>query len=108
MFLHPRYRAVASWSRVQGVGIPLLTMLEIASIWVLSIILAVPEAIGFDIITFHYKNQTIRTCMLNPENEFMLVRRCLSWRCAPCRAGALRILEPCVRISEQRGVHSMH
>ncbi|TNM85818.1 hypothetical protein fugu_008089 [Takifugu bimaculatus] len=67
-----RYRAVASWSRVQGVGIPLLTVVEIASIWVLSITLAVPEAIGFDIITFRYDNRTMRTCMLNPKSKFML------------------------------------
>ncbi|KAM4585209.1 endothelin receptor type Aa [Odontesthes bonariensis] len=66
-----RYRAVASWSRVQGVGIPLLTVIEIVSIWVLSLILAVPEAIGFDIITFSYNNNTIRTCMLNPKTDFM-------------------------------------
>ncbi|CAG11066.1 unnamed protein product, partial [Tetraodon nigroviridis] len=67
-----RYRAVASWSRVQGVGIPMLTVVEIVSIWVLSLFLAVPEAIGFDIIVFNYKNQTMRTCMLNPQSKFML------------------------------------
>ncbi|XP_028262424.1 endothelin receptor type Aa [Parambassis ranga] len=66
-----RYRAVASWSRVQGVGIPLSTVIEIVSIWVLSLILAVPEAVGFDMVTFNYGNNTIRTCMLNPTTEFM-------------------------------------
>ncbi|XP_023813400.1 endothelin-1 receptor [Oryzias latipes] len=66
-----RYRAVASWSRVQGVGIPLLTVVEIVSIWVLSLILAVPEAIVFDMVTFNYTNTTIRTCMLNPKTQFM-------------------------------------
>lgn len=71
-----RYRAVASWSRVQGVGIPMLTVVEIVSIWVLSLILAVPEAVGFDIINFSYKNQTMRTCMLNPKSKFMLVGHC--------------------------------
>ncbi|KAM7394425.1 hypothetical protein PAMP_021230 [Pampus punctatissimus] len=70
-----RYRAVASWSRVQGVGIPLITVIEIVSIWVLSLILAVPEAIGFDIVSFNFRNKTIRTCMLNPESEFMLLYR---------------------------------
>ncbi|XP_061108827.1 endothelin-1 receptor-like [Conger conger] len=67
-----RYRAVASWSRVQGVGIPLLTAVEIVTIWVLSIILAVPEAIGFNIITFDYRNVTLKTCMLEPKTPFML------------------------------------
>uniref|UniRef100_UPI0037E8053F endothelin receptor type Aa n=1 Tax=Semicossyphus pulcher TaxID=241346 RepID=UPI0037E8053F len=66
-----RYRAVASWSRVQGVGIPLLTVIEIFSIWVLSLLLAVPEAIGFDMITFNHNNKTFRTCMLNPKSDFM-------------------------------------
>lgn len=69
-----RYRAVASWSRVQGVGVPLLTVIEIVSIWVLSLILAVPEAIGFDVVTFNYGNETIHSCMLNPKSDFMEVR----------------------------------
>ncbi|XP_034544938.1 endothelin receptor type Aa [Notolabrus celidotus] len=66
-----RYRAVASWSRVQGVGIPPFTVIEILSIWVLSLFLAVPEAICFEIISFEYMNQTIHTCMLNPKTDFM-------------------------------------
>ncbi|KAI3352375.1 hypothetical protein L3Q82_005341 [Scortum barcoo] len=67
-----RYRAVASWSRVQGVGIPLLTVIEIVSIWVLSLFLAVPEAVGFDIVSFNYKNASLLTCMLNPKSDLML------------------------------------
>ncbi|KAM9792839.1 endothelin receptor type Aa [Neosynchiropus ocellatus] len=66
-----RYRAVASWSRVQGVGIPLLTIIEILSIWGLSLFLAIPEAVGFDMVTFNYRNETMRTCMLNPRSDFM-------------------------------------
>lgn len=67
-----RYRAVASWSRVQGVGIPRFTVIEIVSIWLLSLLLAVPEAIGFDIVTFSYRNETIHTCMLFPKSDFMM------------------------------------
>ncbi|KAM6940381.1 endothelin receptor type Aa isoform 1-T2 [Xenentodon cancila] len=66
-----RYRAVASWSRVQGVGIPLFTVIELVTVWVLSLVLAVPEAVGFDMVIFNYKNRTIRTCMLNPKTRFM-------------------------------------
>ncbi|KAL6487753.1 hypothetical protein MHYP_G00043790 [Metynnis hypsauchen] len=66
-----RYRAVASWSRVQGVGIPLLTAVEIMVIWVLSIILAVPEAIVFNTTSFNYSNTQIYTCMLVPTSTFM-------------------------------------
>ncbi|XP_019718118.1 endothelin receptor type Aa isoform X1 [Hippocampus comes] len=67
-----RYRAVASWSRVQGVGIPLFTVMEILSIWVLSMVLAIPEAVGFDMVSFNYRNQTLRTCMLQPKSDFMV------------------------------------
>ncbi|XP_059410262.1 endothelin-1 receptor-like [Carassius carassius] len=67
-----RYRAVASWSRVQGVGVPLFTAIEIISIWVISIILAVPEAVVFNMVTFNYRNQTYHTCMLKPETGLMM------------------------------------
>ncbi|XP_037118558.1 endothelin receptor type Aa [Syngnathus acus] len=70
-----RYRAVASWSRVQGVGIPLLTVMEILSIWVLSMVLAIPEAVGFDIVHSDYRNKTLHTCMLQPKSDFMVVYR---------------------------------
>lgn len=68
-----RYRAVASWSRVQGIGIPMITAIEIFSIWLLSFILAIPEAIGFAVVRFRYKDEDYVTCMLNPTNDFMLV-----------------------------------
>ncbi|KAM6949238.1 endothelin receptor type B-like [Aplochiton taeniatus] len=70
-----RYRAVASWSRVQGTGIPMVTAVEILSIWMLSLLLAVPEAMGFDMVTFDYRNTTIQTCMLRPHTPFMTFYR---------------------------------
>ncbi|CAJ0966788.1 unnamed protein product [Ranitomeya imitator] len=66
-----RYRAVASWSRVQGNGIPLITAIEIVSIWVLSFVLAIPEAIGFVMIQFDYRGEQIRTCMFHATSPFM-------------------------------------
>ncbi|XP_038611172.1 endothelin-1 receptor [Tachyglossus aculeatus] len=66
-----RYRAVASWSRVQGIGIPLITAIEIVSIWILSFILAIPEAIGFVMVPFEYKGEEHKTCMLNATTKFM-------------------------------------
>lgn len=74
-----RYRAVASWSRVQGIGIPMITAIEIFSIWLLSFILAIPEAIGFAVVPFRYKDESYVTCMLNPTNKFMLVSNILSF-----------------------------
>ncbi|KAM9836870.1 endothelin receptor type B-like [Aulostomus maculatus] len=69
-----RYRAVASWSRVQGTGVPSVTAVEIVVIWLLSVVLAVPEAVGFNMVTFEYKNVTMSTCMLQPRTPFMIVR----------------------------------
>nr|XP_033796175.1 endothelin-1 receptor [Geotrypetes seraphini] len=66
-----RYRAVASWSRVQGIGIPLVTAIEIIAIWVISIILAVPEAIGFIMVSFNYRGEEHNTCMLIATSSFM-------------------------------------
>uniref|UniRef100_H0VTF3 Endothelin receptor type B n=1 Tax=Cavia porcellus TaxID=10141 RepID=H0VTF3_CAVPO len=61
-----RYRAVASWSRIKGIGVPKWTAVEIILIWVISVVLAVPEVIGFDMITVNYKGRQLRTCMLHP------------------------------------------
>ncbi|XP_017354294.2 LOW QUALITY PROTEIN: endothelin receptor type B [Cebus imitator] len=61
-----RYRAVASWSRIKGIGVPKWTAVEIVLIWVVSVVLAVPEAIGFDLITMDYKGSYLRICFLNP------------------------------------------
>ncbi|KAM9335757.1 endothelin receptor type B-like isoform 2-T2 [Symphorus nematophorus] len=66
-----RYRAVASWSRVQGTGVPTVTAVEIVVIWLLSIVLAVPEAICFNMHSFSYRNVTFRTCMVNKTTPFI-------------------------------------
>ena len=49
--------------------------IEIALIWILSIILAVPEAIAFDMITMDYKGEHLRICLLHPmqKTDFMRV-----------------------------------
>lgn len=49
--------------------------IEIALIWIISIILAVPEAIAFDMITMNYKGEHLRICLLHPvqKTEFMRV-----------------------------------
>lgn len=61
-----RYRAVASWSRIKGIGVPKWMAIEIALIWVLSVFLAIPEAIAFDMITMDYKGEHLRICLLHP------------------------------------------
>ncbi|XP_075055974.1 endothelin receptor type B isoform X2 [Mixophyes fleayi] len=61
-----RYRAVTSWTGIGGNGISKWSILEIAFIWVVSAVLAVPEAIGFDIFNHIYNGQNLQTCMLLP------------------------------------------
>uniref|UniRef100_A0A8C6VEV4 Endothelin receptor type B n=1 Tax=Naja naja TaxID=35670 RepID=A0A8C6VEV4_NAJNA len=61
LFFIFRYRAVASWSRIKGIGVPKWTAIEIVLIWVVSFVLAIPEAIGFDIVAIPYKG---RVCLL--------------------------------------------
>ncbi|XP_034968308.1 endothelin-1 receptor [Zootoca vivipara] len=66
-----RYRAVASWSRVQGIGVPLITAIEIITIWVLSFVLAIPEAIGFTTVEFEYNGNFYVSCMLLTNTTFL-------------------------------------
>ncbi|XP_053311361.1 endothelin receptor type B [Spea bombifrons] len=60
-----RYRAVASWSHIKGLGFSKWTALEIVLIWVLSVVLAIPEAIGFGTVTIN-PTQQIQACLLLP------------------------------------------
>ncbi|XP_071331308.1 endothelin receptor type B-like isoform X2 [Trachinotus anak] len=61
-----RYRAVVSWNRIKGSGVSAWTAIEITLIWVISILLAVPEVVGFDMITMNYKDKHLRICLLHP------------------------------------------
>ncbi|KAM9470250.1 endothelin receptor type B-like [Clarias gariepinus] len=61
-----RYHAVTSWSRVKGMGIPLWKAVEVTLIWLLSVILAVPEALAFDIMDMFYRGKKLRVCLLHP------------------------------------------
>uniref|UniRef100_A0A8C5BMH4 G-protein coupled receptors family 1 profile domain-containing protein n=1 Tax=Gadus morhua TaxID=8049 RepID=A0A8C5BMH4_GADMO len=47
-----RYRAVVSWSRVPASGVPIATVVQILLIWASSAALAVPEALGFTLVSF--------------------------------------------------------
>ncbi|RMC06936.1 hypothetical protein DUI87_16387 [Hirundo rustica rustica] len=63
-----------SWSRIKGIGVPKWTAVEIVLIWVISVILAVPEAIAFDMITMEYRGRYLRICLLHPtqKTSFMM------------------------------------
>ncbi|XP_047007304.1 endothelin receptor Ba isoform X2 [Ictalurus punctatus] len=70
-----RYRAVASWSRIKGIGVPKCTTIEIIVIWLLSIILAVPEIVAFDMIAMDYKGDHLRICLLHPMQKSQFMKR---------------------------------
>lgn len=72
---------MASWSRVKQRGVPTVTAVKIVAIWLLSVVLAVPEAIAFDIVSFNNTN----TCMLPwPRTPFMKVSVYSTWLCECC------------------------
>lgn len=62
-----RYHAVTSWSRVKGIGIPLWKAVEVTLIWLLAVVLAVPEALAFDMLEIPYRGNKLRVCLLHPE-----------------------------------------
>ncbi|XP_032812242.2 endothelin receptor type B [Petromyzon marinus] len=108
-----RYRAVASWSRIQGMGVPVCTALEIVAIWLLSLLLAAPEAVGFDLLVSEYRGVTLRTCMLAPQQSgaFMRVYKVAKdwwllgfYYCMPLACtGAFYSLMACEMLSRKRG-----
>lgn len=53
--------------------------IEIALIWLLSIILAVPEAVAFDMITMDYKGDHLRICLLHPMQKTAFMRVSSFW-----------------------------
>nr|NP_001079347.1 endothelin-3 receptor precursor [Xenopus laevis]P32940.1 RecName: Full=Endothelin-3 receptor; AltName: Full=Endothelin C receptor; Short=ET-C; Short=ET-CR; Flags: Precursor [Xenopus laevis]AAA49704.1 endothelin-3 receptor [Xenopus laevis] len=68
-----RYRAVASWNRIRSIGIPVRKAIELTLIWAVAIIVAVPEAIAFNLVELDFRGQTILVCMLPMEqtSDFM-------------------------------------
>uniref|UniRef100_A0A8C4YXA6 Endothelin-1 receptor n=1 Tax=Gadus morhua TaxID=8049 RepID=A0A8C4YXA6_GADMO len=75
-----RYRAVVSWSRVPASGVPIATVVQILLIWASSAALAVPEALGFTLVSFSYNNVSMTTCMLRPTTPFLnLYRSAKDW-----------------------------
>uniref|UniRef100_A0AAY4DP31 Endothelin receptor type B n=1 Tax=Denticeps clupeoides TaxID=299321 RepID=A0AAY4DP31_9TELE len=70
-----RYRVVASRNHIKGLGVSKNTAAKLALIWAVSIFLAVPEAVAFDMITMEYKGEHLRICLLHPvqSTRFMQV-----------------------------------
>ncbi|XP_038603782.1 endothelin receptor type B-like [Tachyglossus aculeatus] len=64
-----RYRAVASWSRIQGIGIPAWKAVEVTLIWATAIVLAIPEAISFDLVVLNYRERKHWVCMLSSQQK---------------------------------------
>ncbi|XP_069505059.1 endothelin receptor type B-like [Ambystoma mexicanum] len=109
-----RYRAVASWNRIQGIGIPLWKAVEVTLIWAVAIVLAAPEAIGFEMVELNYREQSLWVCMLAAEqaSAFMMFYRdvkdwwlfgfyfCLPLACT----GVFYTLMSCEMLSRTKGM----
>lgn len=63
-------------------GIPLWKTVEVSLIWLVAVLLAVPEALAFDIMEMSYRGNKLRVCMLHPEqtSNFMKVGTGLVYR----------------------------
>ncbi|XP_022068631.1 endothelin receptor type B-like [Acanthochromis polyacanthus] len=70
-----RYHAVTSWSRVKGMGIPLWKAVEVTLIWLVAVVLAVPEALAFDMLEMPYRGNKLRICLLHPEQTTSFMKR---------------------------------
>ncbi|KAL0974383.1 hypothetical protein UPYG_G00219710 [Umbra pygmaea] len=64
-----RYHAVTSWSRVNGIGIPLWKAVQVTLIWLLAVLLAVPEAMAFDMLEISYRGSKLQVCLLHPQQD---------------------------------------
>ncbi|KAA8588532.1 hypothetical protein FQN60_009877, partial [Etheostoma spectabile] len=49
-----------------SVGITVLTV-EVTLIWLVAVVLAVPEALAFDMMELSYRGNKMRVCLLHPE-----------------------------------------
>lgn len=56
-------------------GIPLWKAVEVTLIWLVAVLLAVPEALAFDMLEMPYRGTKLRVCLLHPEQttSFMKV-----------------------------------
>ncbi|XP_072542851.1 LOW QUALITY PROTEIN: endothelin receptor type B [Salminus brasiliensis] len=61
-----RYRVVVSRSVIRALRLPMWTVCKLCVIWAGSALLAVPEAVAFDLIMMDYKGQQLRICLLHP------------------------------------------
>lgn len=70
-----RYRVVASRNHIKGLGVPKWTAVKLTLIWIISTLLAVPEAVGFNMMAMDYKGKHLRICLLHPtqSSQFMQV-----------------------------------
>lgn len=58
-------------------GIPMWKAAEVTLIWLLAVLLAVPEALAFDMLEMPYRGNKLRVCLLHPEQSgsFMKVSK---------------------------------
>ncbi|KAG1927388.1 endothelin receptor type B [Pimephales promelas] len=61
-----RYRIVSSRTRTKAPGFPRWIAVQVCLIWTISTLLAVPEAVAFDLMEMDYRGQRLRICLLHP------------------------------------------
>uniref|UniRef100_A0A8C4HV59 G-protein coupled receptors family 1 profile domain-containing protein n=1 Tax=Dicentrarchus labrax TaxID=13489 RepID=A0A8C4HV59_DICLA len=97
-----RYHAVTSWSRVKGMGIPLWKAVEVTLIWLVAVLLAVPEALAFDMLEMPYRGNKLRVCLLHPEQTSSFMKHS-SFSLEQC-AGIFYTLMSCEMLSRKKGM----
>ncbi|KAG7282898.1 hypothetical protein CRUP_018398 [Coryphaenoides rupestris] len=99
-----RYRAVVPWNRIKSIGVSVWTVVEITVIWVLSTALAVPEAVGFDMITMEYKGRHLRVCLLHPMQTTPFMQMWMVLLLVLC----LQLFPTNVLVSGETDAHQQH
>lgn len=84
-------------------GIPLWKAVEVTVIWVVAVLFAVPEVVGFDMLEFPYRDRILRVCLMIPQHSssFMKVP---PGSALPRRApeGLPEWTDPCYTTARQR------
>lgn len=55
-------------------GIPLWKVAEVSLIWIIAVVLAIPEALAFDMVEIPYKGNKLRVCMVSAEKTSSFVK----------------------------------
>ncbi|XP_056093675.1 endothelin receptor type B isoform X2 [Rhinichthys klamathensis goyatoka] len=69
-----RYRIVSSRTRTKAPGFPKWIAVQVCLLWMISTLLAVPEAVAFDLMEMDYRGKRLRICLLHPLQSSSLMQ----------------------------------